>query len=127
MLAPLAFQMLVLGIDGSVVGRGGVALMLHVVYKGRALPLAWVVRRGKQGPLPEERHMALMAQGQELIPPGAQVVRRGEGACDGTGLPHTWQEAAWSSVVRTGSNSTVAGDGDRCRGETVGTGSKPGT
>ena len=40
LLAHLALQTLVLVIDGSVVGRGYVALMLHVVYKGRALPLA---------------------------------------------------------------------------------------
>ena len=46
LLAHLAIQTLVLVIDGSVVGRGCVALMMHVVYKGRALPLAWVVRRG---------------------------------------------------------------------------------
>jgi hypothetical protein len=52
MLAHLAFQTLVLVIDGSVVGRGCVALMIHVGYKGRALPLAWVVRRGKKGHFP---------------------------------------------------------------------------
>jgi len=39
----LALQTLVLVMDGSVVGRGCVALMLHVVYKGRALPLVWQV------------------------------------------------------------------------------------
>src|SRR5438445_5248457 len=49
LLAQLASQTLVLVIDGSVVGRGCVALMMHVVYKGRALPLAWQVRQGKKG------------------------------------------------------------------------------
>src|SRR5262245_10876596 len=39
LLAHVALQTLVLVIDGSVVGRGGVAWMMHVVYKGRALPL----------------------------------------------------------------------------------------
>jgi hypothetical protein len=127
MLAHLAFQTLVLVIDGSVVGRSCVALMIHVVYKGRALPLAWVVRRGKKGHFPEERHIALIAQGQELIPPGAQVVGLGEGEFDGTGLQHTLQEAGWSYVVRTGSNITVAWDGDSFRCETVGACIKPGT
>jgi hypothetical protein len=41
LLAHLALQTLVLIIAGSVVGRGCVALMMHVVYKGRALPVAW--------------------------------------------------------------------------------------
>src|SRR4029450_6096371 len=41
LLRHLALQTLVLVMDGSGVGRGCTALMLHVVYKGRALPLAW--------------------------------------------------------------------------------------
>ena len=40
LLACLALETLVLVIDGSAVGRGFAALMVHVVYKGRALPLA---------------------------------------------------------------------------------------
>jgi hypothetical protein len=127
MLAHLALQTLVLVSDGSVVGRGGVALMLHVVDKGRALPLAWVVRRGKKGHFPEDLPMALMTQVQELIPPGAHVVVLGDGECDGTNLQHTLQEAGWSSVVRTGSNITVAWDGATFRCETVGACLKPST
>jgi hypothetical protein len=38
LLARLAIETLVLVMDGSVVGCGCVALMLHVIYKGRALP-----------------------------------------------------------------------------------------
>jgi hypothetical protein len=37
-LTPLAFETLVLVRDGSVGGRGGAALMIHVLEKGRALP-----------------------------------------------------------------------------------------
>jgi hypothetical protein len=35
-LTQLALETLVVVMDGSVVGRGCLALMLHVVYKGRA-------------------------------------------------------------------------------------------
>ena len=49
LLAHLACATLVLVMDGSVVGRGCVALMIHVIYKGRALPLAWRVRQGPKG------------------------------------------------------------------------------
>src|SRR4029450_5859635 len=42
LLAHLSLQTLELVIDGSVVGRGCVALMISVVYKGRALPVAWL-------------------------------------------------------------------------------------
>src|SRR5258705_12679 len=44
LLAQLALETLVLVMDGSGIGRGCTALMIHVVYKGRALPLAWRVR-----------------------------------------------------------------------------------
>ena len=42
-------------------------------------------------------------------------------------LQRTLQEAGWSSVVRTGSNITVAWDGDTFRCETVGACIKTGT
>jgi hypothetical protein len=91
LLAPLALQTLVLVIDGSVVGRGCIALMLHVVYKGRALPLAWLVRQGKKGHFPEALHITLIEQVQRQIPAGAQVVLLGDGEFDGTTLQHTMQ------------------------------------
>lgn len=37
----LAHRPLVLVLDGSAVGRGCVALMLSVLYRGRALPVTW--------------------------------------------------------------------------------------
>jgi hypothetical protein len=49
LLANLAQQPFTLVLDGSVVGRGCVALMLSVVYHGRALPLTWVVVHGAKG------------------------------------------------------------------------------
>jgi hypothetical protein len=113
--------------DGSVVGRGCVALMMHVVYKGRALPLAWQVRKGKKGHFPEDLHVALVKQVQTLIPLGASVVLLGDGEFDGTTLQHTLQNAHWSYVVRTGSHTTVLWDGERFRCETVAACIKPGT
>jgi hypothetical protein len=127
LLCHLAMQMLVLVMDGSVVGRGCVALMIHVVYKGRALPLAWQVCKGKKGHFPEDLHIALVEQVHKLIPVGARVVLLGDGEFDGTRLQHTVQTYRWSYVVRTGSNITVVWDGDRFRCETVGACIKPGT
>ena len=43
LLRALASQPLALVMDGSSVGRGCVALLVNVVYYGRALPLAWLV------------------------------------------------------------------------------------
>jgi hypothetical protein len=127
LLGHLALQTLVLLIDGSVVGRGCVALMLHVASKGRALPLAWLVRTGTKGPFPADLPIALVQQVHQLIPRGAQVVVLGDGEFDGTTLQHTMQEYGWSYVVRTGSHITVLWDGDSFRCETVASCSKPGT
>ena len=60
LLAQLALETLVVVMDGSVVGRGCLALMLHVVYKGRALPLAWRVRQSPKGHCPEDLHIAVV-------------------------------------------------------------------
>jgi len=79
-LTHLALETLVLVMDGSVVGRGCAALMIHVISKGRALPLAWRVRQGPKGHFPEDLHIALVTQVHKLIPLGASVVLLGDGA-----------------------------------------------
>jgi len=127
LLAHLALQTLVLVMDGSVVGRGCVALMLHIVYKGRALPLAWQVRKGKKGHFPEDLHIALVEQAHQLIPSGATVVLLGDGEFDGTRLQHRVHAYRWSYVVRTGSHITVLWDGEHFRCETVAACITPGT
>jgi hypothetical protein len=107
LLTCLALETLVLVIDGSVVGRGGVALMVHVVYKGRALPLAWLVRAGTKGPFAEDLHITVVEQVQELLPVGAEVVFLGDGECDGTELQKTLEDAGWSYVCRTALTTTA--------------------
>lgn len=60
LLAQLAVEPLVLVLDGRVVGRGCVALMIHGIDQGRALPLAWRVRQGPKGHVPEALHITLV-------------------------------------------------------------------
>jgi hypothetical protein len=127
LLAHLALQTLGLVIDGSVVGRGCVALMLHVLYKGRALPLVWLVRQGKKGHFPEDLHIALVEQVQERLPEGASVVLLGAGECDGVDLQQTLADAGWAYVCRTGINMTASWEGETFRLDTLGACSKPGT
>ena len=127
LLAHLALQTLVLVIDGSVVGRGCGALMMHVVYKGRALPVAWLVRKGKKGHFPEALHIALVEQVEALLPAGAQVVLLGDGEFDGTDLQHTLEEAGWSYVCRTALSTTATWEDIPFRLDSLGACSKPGT
>jgi hypothetical protein len=125
-LACLALEQLVLVIDGSTGGRGCVALMVHVVYTGRALSLAWLGRQGNKGHVPASWHMALIKQVQTLIPAGAKVVLLGNGAFDGIALQQTLEQADWSYVCRTTTSLTVSWQGDRFRLGMVGSGIKPG-
>jgi hypothetical protein len=111
LLANLAQQPLVLVLDGSVVGRGCLALMLSVVYHGRALPLAWVVVQGKKGHFPQATHCALIAQIQQLIPATTAVTVLGDGEFDGTDFQATLRTLQWQYVCRTAPNllMTVGG------------------
>jgi hypothetical protein len=61
--------------DGSGVGRGCCALMMHVISQGRALPLAWRVRQCPKGHVPEDLHIALVELVLELVT--VQVVKTG--------------------------------------------------
>jgi hypothetical protein len=127
LLTHLALETLVLVMDGSVVGRGCVALMLHVVYKGRALPLAWRVRQGPKGHFPEELHIALVALVRACLPEGSHVVFLGDGEFDGTTLQETLNEAGWCYVCRTAQSTVATWDGETFRLDTLGACSKPGT
>ena len=107
LLTHLALETVVLVMDGSGVGRGCCALMIHVIYKGRALPLAWRVRQCSKGHAPEALHIALADLVSDLIPEGAKVVFLGDGEFDGTELQETMNELGWLYACRT-AKSTVA-------------------
>jgi hypothetical protein len=127
LLRHLAFETLVLVMDGSVVGRGCVALMIHVIYKGRALPLAWRVRQGPKGHFPEELHIALVELIGACLPEGSRVVLLGDGEFDGTTLQETLNEAGWFYACRTAQSTVATWEGETFRLDTLGACSKPGT
>jgi len=112
--------------DGSVVGRGGMALMIHAVYKGRTLPLAWPVRQSPKGHGPEVLHIEVVKLMSQLIPEGAKVVFLGDGECDGTDLQSTRHEIGWSSVCRTAMSTTATWNGQTFRLDTLGVCLQPG-
>ena len=93
LLRHLAWQTVVLVMDGSGVGRGCTALMIHVVYKGRALPLAWRVRQAPKGHFPEELHIALVELIQRVDP------SRGAGGVAGRRRVR-WDGAAGDAATR---------------------------
>ncbi len=97
-------QPILLVMDGSVVGRGCIALMVSVVYHGRALPLVWIVVRGNKGHFPQTAHCALIAHLQTIMPPTATVVFLGDGEFDGIELQAALRQLGWQYVCRTAPN-----------------------
>ena len=97
--------------DGRVVGRECLALMIHVVSEGRALPLAWRVRHSPKGHCPEDLHSAVVELMSTVIPAGAKVVFLGDGECDGRALQDTRRKLGWSYVCRTAMSTTATWEG----------------
>src|SRR5215217_1797495 len=101
LIRSLAHRSLVFIMDGSCIGRGCLTLMLSVVYRGRALPIAWLVVRGRKGHFPEDAHLALLHQLLPLVPRTASVVFLGDGEFDSILLQQTVNAAGWQYVCRT--------------------------
>lgn len=120
LLACLAQWPLVLVMDGSVVGRGCLTLMLSVVYKKRSLPIGWIVIKGSKGHFPEETHVELLKRVHAIVPEGAQVIFLGDGEFDGTTLQATMIGWGWEYVCRTAKNTILFEEGEEFSFEDLG-------
>jgi hypothetical protein len=105
LLASLAGRPLVLAVDGSAVGQTCVALLINVVYQGRALPIGWMVVKGKKGHLSEQVHLELLRQVKKLVPEQAEVILVGDGEFDGPQMLAELRSYSWQYVCRTAKNS----------------------
>jgi len=113
LLINLGLEEMVLAIDGSLVGRGCICLMISLIYKSRALPLAFTVVKGKKGHLPEDTHVELVKKLFPLIPESTQqVIFLGDGEFDGTTLQKTLTDFGWKYVSRTSYNITIYVNGE---------------
>jgi hypothetical protein len=104
---------LVLAMDGSDVGRNCLVLMVSVIYKKRALPLAWVVVRGSKGHFPEETHCQLVQVVKPLLPEDSDIIFLGDGEFDGNQLQAEIANNGWHYACRTAKNRLVDDDGDQ--------------
>ena len=120
LLKNLAHQTLVLIMDGSSVARGCRTLMLSVVYKKRALPIAWLVSEGSRGHFTSEDHMNLIDQAFSLLPQGANVMFLGDGEFDGIELLAKLDGYGLGYVCRTAKDTFLTQDGDTLTFEELG-------
>lgn len=126
LLQCLALETLVLVMDGSVVGRGCCALMISVIYKGRALPLAWRVRQVPKGHFPEDFHINLVELVMSVIPEGTEVVFLGDGEFDGIYLQEVMNESGWFYACRTAKSTVATWEGIQFNLDLLGSSIKPG-
>jgi hypothetical protein len=101
-LEALVHLPLVLVMDGSQAGRGCMVLMVGVLYQKRALPLAWLVYKGKKGHASAERHKQALEKVRPLLPEGSEVVLLGDAEYDTTDMID-WIEnnTTWQYILRT--------------------------
>jgi len=104
---------LLLAMDGSEVGRKCLALMVSVIYKKRALPIAWIVVKGNKGHFPEETHVQLIEQVYKMVPEEADVIFLGDGEFDGITLQATIDGYGWQYACRTAKNVQMGAEGER--------------
>ena len=98
--------------DGSSVGRNCIALVASVIYKKRALPIAWITRKGANGHFPEALHIELADRVKEILPDHTEVVFLGDGEFDGSGLLTHVKSFGWLFVCRTAKNRQLLEDGE---------------
>ena len=104
---------LVLVMDGSLAGRNCVLLSLNLVYKKRAIPLCWIVVKGKKGHLPVEIHRELLEDAAAFLPQDREVVFLGDGEFDGVELISALQELGYHYVCRTARNIQLREQGEK--------------
>jgi hypothetical protein len=105
-----AIRELVFIIDGSEVGHGCITLMISLLYGKRALPITWLVVKGCKGHLPEQVHLQLLGQLQDILPPNAQAIFLGDGEFDGIELQAALQTMDLQYVCRTAKNTQLYED-----------------
>lgn len=101
--------------DGSQTGSANTTLMLSVLCKGFAIPVAWVVKKGEKGHFPEEMHTDVLKMIVPICPIGCRLVLLGDGEFDGQGLRQWCADNHWSFVVRTSSDRLIDFDGEVAR------------
>jgi hypothetical protein len=98
-IRPLAFVM-----DDNEVGHECITLLVSVLYGKRALPVTWLVVKGRKGHLAEELHLELLQKLHAIVPIGSQVYFLGDGEFDGIEVQATIDDWEWLYVCRTSKN-----------------------
>ena len=102
-------------IDGSETAGDCVTLMISVLWRGYAVPLTWITRKGKKGHFPEDMHLELVRFAKDILPPDCRIVLLGDGEFDGLRLRTRCREYRWEFVLRTSKDRIIDCGGEKAR------------
>lgn len=104
-------------IDGSKMGKDHMALMVSLVFKGRGIPLLWLVEKKPKGHFSTAAHLDLVQATQDflnpLIPSRHPVILLGDGEFDSAELQLCCRLNGWNYVFRTASDAVMYEEGIR--------------
>jgi len=104
-------ERIVVAIDGSSIGDC-MTLMISIIWKNRAIPVCWVVRKAPKGHFPEQMHVDLIKTAAEIfesvLGENPKIILLGDGEFDGIELMKTCEKAGWLFVVRTGKDCLIS-------------------
>jgi len=108
---------LVLAIDGSETGQDCCTLMLSVLWRGYAIPIVWLTRKGPKGHFSDQVHTDLVRRFHQILnlDGTCRVVLLGDGEFDGTELRTYCQEQGWEYVLRTSIDRQIDFGGEQGR------------
>ena len=106
---------LLLIVDGSQTGSANASLMISVLWRGFAIPLAWMVKKGTKGHFSEQMHIDLLQMLLPSIPHNCRVVLLGDREFDGQKVLAWCLDHKWEFVLRTSCDRQVDFGGETAR------------
>jgi len=107
-LSALSKEQLVLMIDSTKMGGKSICLMVSIYYKSRALPLAWVIFKGRKGHSSQKVQLALFETVKAMLPADCPVILLGDGEFDGSQIVEWFeQQPHWHYVCRTDETNLI--------------------
>ena len=96
-------------IDGSKMGKDHMCLMVSIVFRGRGLPIYWIVKKKPKGHFKGGDHVELVKEVHgflaPIIPTSKSVCLLGDGEFDSIELQKFCLSKGWNYVFRTACNT----------------------
>lgn len=107
---------IVLAVDGSGIGKDCSVLMVNIIWKTRAIPICWIVRKASKGHFAEQLHIDIVKQTANILKPfvdqKCKIVFLGDGEFDGRALQQTTKNYKWFYVLKTAKSTYINENND---------------